>query len=218
MKYGQHPKAFVNLLLAGLVVGILLADAMKLQPYQGVFFLGALLLLLVGAVLIKKEHKMAWACLWMGLILLGVGRYYLATNIEENNIIKLAGQQVKLQGKLAEPPSVTRDEKGKLHLQYVVEVEKAWQGSKYGKAGQVMQGKLLVYGGEESLKKLPQQGKNKATGLEDDTVVESIEGIYGQVGDGIQLVGTISEFHDYGNPGRMNTVMSNKAKVSVAGL
>ena len=212
MKYGQHPKAFVNLLLAGLVVGILLADAMKLQPYQGVFFLGALLLLLVGAVLIKKEHKMAWACLWMSLILLGAGRYYLAINIEENNIIKLAGQQVKLQGKLAEPPNVTRDEKGKLHLQYVVEVEKAWQGSKYGKAGQVMQGKLLVYGGEESLKKLPQQGKNKATGLEDDTVVESIEGIYGQVGDGIQLVGTISEFHDYGNPGRMNTVMSNKAK------
>lgn len=212
MKYGQHPKAFVNLLLAGLVVGILLADAMKLQPYQGAFFLGALLSLLVGAVLIKKEHKMAWACLWLGLILLGAGRYYLATNIEENNIIKLAGQQVKLQGKLAEPPNVTRDEKGKLHLQYVVEVEKAWQGSKYGKAGQVMQGKLLVYGGEESLKKLPQRGKNKATGLEDDTVVESIEGIYGQVGDGIQLVGTISEFHDYGNPGRMNTVMSNKAK------
>lgn len=212
MKYGQHPKAFVNLLLAGLVVGILLADAMKLQPYQGVFFLGALLLLLVGAVLIKKEHKMAWACLWISLILLGAGRYYLAINIEENNIIKLAGQQVKLQGKLAEPPNVTRDEKGKLHLQYVVEVEKAWQGSKSGKADQVMQGKLLVYGGEESLKKLPQQGKNKATGLEDDTVVESIEGIYGQVGDGIQLVGTISEFHDYGNPGRMNTVMSNKAK------
>lgn len=212
MKYGQHPKAFVNLLLAGLVVGILLADAMKLQPYQGAFFLGALLLLLVGAVLIKKEHKMAWACLWLGLILLGAGRYYLAINIEENNIIKLAGQQVKLQGKLAEPPNVTRDEKGKLHLQYVVEVEKVWQGSKSGKAGQAMQGKLLVYGGEESLKKSPQQGKNKATGLEDDTVVESIEGIYGQVGDGIQLVGTISEFHDYGNPGRMNRVMSNKAK------
>ena len=212
MKYGQHPKAFVNLLLAGLVVGILLADAMKLQPYQGAFFLGALLLLLVGAVLIKKEHKMAWACLCMSLILLGAGRYYLAINIEENNIIKLAGQQVKLQGKLAEPPNVTRDEKGKLHLQYVVEVEKVWQGSKSGKAGQAMQGKLLVYGGEESLKKSPQQGKNKATSLEDDTVVESIEGIYGQVGDGIQLVGTINEFHDYGNPGRMNMVMSNKAK------
>ena len=212
MKYGQHPKAFVNLLLAGLVVGILLSDAMKLQPYQGVFFLGALLLLLVGAVLIKKEHKMACACLCMGLVLLGAGRYYLAINIEENNIIKLAGQQVKLRGKLAEPPNVTRDEKGKLHLQYVVEVEKVWQGSKSGKAGQVMQGKLLVYGGEESLKKLPQQGKNKATGLEDDTVVESIEGIYGQVGDGIQLTGSIREFHDYGNPGRMNTVMSNKAK------
>ena len=212
MKYGQHPKAFVNLLLAGFVVGILLADAMKLQPYQGAFFLGALLLLLVGAVLIKKEHKMACACLWMGLILLGAGRYYLAINIEENNIIKLAGQQVKLQGKLAEPPNVTRDEKGKFHLQYVVEVEKVWQGSKSGKAGQAMQGKLLVYGGEESLKKSPQQGKNKATSLEDDTVVESIEGIYGQVGDGIQLVGTINEFHDYGNPGRMNMVMSNKAK------
>lgn len=212
MKYGQHPKAFVNLLLAGLVAGILLADAVKLQPYQGVFFLGALLFLLAGAVLIKKEHKMAWLCLWLGLILLGAGRYYLATNIEENNIIKLAGQQVKLQGKLAEPPNVTRDEKGKLHLQYVVEVEKVWQGSKNGKAGQVMQGKLLVYGGEESLKKLPQQRENKAAGLEGDTAVESIEGIYGQVGDGIQLTGSIREFHDYGNPGRMNTVMSNKAK------
>ena len=116
MKYGQHPKAFVNMLLAGLVVGIVLADAMKLQPYQGAFFLGTLLLLLVGAVLIKKEHKLAWACLWIGLILLGAGRYYLATNIEENNIIKLAGQQVKLQGTLVEPPNVARDEKGKLHL------------------------------------------------------------------------------------------------------
>ena len=212
MKYGQHPKAFVNLLLAGLAVGILLADAMKLQLYQGAFFLGALLFLLVGAVLIKREHKMAWACLWLGLILLGAGRYYLATNIEENNIIKLAGQQVKLQGKLAEPPSVTRDEKGKLHLQYVVEVEKVWQGSKSGKAGQVMQGKLLVYGGEESLKKSPQQRENKAAGLEDDTAVEPTEGVCGQVGDGIQLTGSISELHDYGNPGRMNTVMSNKAK------
>lgn len=212
MKYGQHPKAFVNLLLAGLGGGILLADAMKLQTYQGAFFLSALLFLVAGAVLIKKEHKMAWLCLWLGLILLGAGRYYLATDIEENNIIKLAGQQVKLQGKLVEPPSVTRDEKGKLHLQYVVEVEKVWQGSKSGKAGQVMQGKLLVYGGEKSLKKLPQQGKNKAAGLEDNNAVESTEGIYGQVGDGIQLAGTISEFHDYGNPGRMNTVMSNKAK------
>lgn len=212
MKYGQHPKAFVNLLLAGLVVGILLADAMKLQSYQGAFFLSALLFLLVGALLIKREHKLAWACLWMGLILLGAGRYYLAINIEENNIIKLAGQQVKLQGKLVEPPNVTRDEKGKLHLQYVVEVEKVWQGSKTGKAGQVMQGKLLVYGGEESLKKLPQQGKNKAAGLEDNNAVESTEGIYGQVGDGIQLIGSIREFHEYGNPGRMNTVMSNKAK------
>ena len=212
MKYGQHPKTFVNLLLAGLVVGILLADAMKLQPYQGVFFLGTLLFLLAGAVLIKREHKLAWLCLWMGLILLGAGRYYLAINIEENNIIKLAGQQVKLQGKLAEPPNVTRDEKGKLHLQYVVEVEKVWQGSKTGKAGQVMQGKLLVYGGEESLKKSPQQRENKAAGLEDDTAVESTEGICGQVGDGIQLTGSIREFHDYGNPGRMNTSMSNKAK------
>lgn len=212
MKYGQHPKAFVNLLLAGLVGGILLADAMKLQPYQGAFFLGALLFLLAGAVLIKRGHKMAWACLWLGLILLGAGRYYLATDIEENNIIKLAGQQVKLQGKLVEPPNVTRDEKGKLHLQYVVEVEKVWQGSKSGQAGQVMQGKLLVYGGEESLKKLPQQGKNKAVGLDDNNAVESTEGIYGQVGDGIQLAGSIREFHDYGNPGRMNTVMSNKAK------
>ena len=212
MKYGQHPKAFVNLLLTGLVVGILLADAMKFQPYQGAFFLVALLFLLVGAVLIKREHKLAWLCLWLGLILLGAGRYYLATNIEENNIIKLAGQQVKLQGKLVEPPNVTRDEKGKLRLQYVVEVEKAWQGSKSGKAGQVMQGKLLVYGGEESLKKLPQQGKNKAAGLEDNNAVETPEGIYGQVGDGIQLTGSIREFHDYGNPGRMNTVMSNKAK------
>lgn len=209
MKYGQHPKAFVNLLLAGLVAGILLADAMKLQPYQGAFFLGALLSLLAGAVLIKRGHKMAWACLWLGLILLGAGRYYLATDIEENNIIKLAGQQVKLQGKLAEPPNVTIDGKGELHLQYVVEVEKVWQGSK---AGQVMQGKLLVYGGEESLRKSPQQGENKAAGLDDNNAVENTEGIYGQVGDGIQLTGSIREFHDYGNPGRMNTVMSNKAK------
>lgn len=212
MKYGQHSKAFVNLLLAGLVGGILLADAMKLQPYQGTFFLGTLLFLLLGAVLIKREHKLAWACLWMSLILLGAGRYYSAINIEENNIIKLAGQQVKLQGKLAEPPNVTRDEKGKLHLQYVVEAEKAWQGSKADKTGQVMQGKLLVYGGEESLKKSPQQGEYKAAGLEYNNAVEPIEGLYGQVGDGIQLTGSIREFHDYGNPGRMNTVMSNKAK------
>ena len=75
-----------------------------------------------------------------------------------------------------------------------------------------MQGTLLVYGGEESLKKSPQKGENKAGGLEDNNAVEPTEGIYGQVGDGIQLTGSIREFHDYGNPGRMNTVMSNKAK------
>ena len=213
MKYGQHPKAFVNMLLAGLVVGILLGEKFPIgREYLWVFLGGALLCLGAGIVFIRKSHKWSWLWLGIAVLLLGVGRFYFATDIEADNIMRLAGQQVKIQGKLVEPPSVARDEKGKLHLQYVVEVEKAWQGSKSGKAGQAMQGKLLVYGGEESLKKLPQQGKNKAIGLEDDTAVESIEGMYGQVGDGIQLVGRISEFHDYGNPGRMNTIMSNKAK------
>lgn len=212
MKYGQHPKAFVNLLLAGLCIGILLAQILAEQTYLYFLLWGALLCLLIGAVFSRKKYRTAWLYLLAGVVLLGAVRYYLAVDVEENNIIKLAGQQVKLEGKLAEPPSVARDEKGKLHLQYVVEVKKAWQGSKSAKAGQVMQGRLLVYGGEESLKKSPHQGENKTASLEDDTVLKSIEGIYGQVGDGIQLVGTISEFHDYGNPGRMNTAMSNKAK------
>ena len=215
MKYGQHPKAFVNLLLAGLCIGILLAQILAGQTYMYFLLWGALLCLLIGAVLSRKKHRTAWLYLLAGVVLLGAARYYLAVDVEENNIIKLAGQQVKLEGKLAEPPSVARDEKGKLHLQYVVEVEKAWQGSKSGKAGQVMQGRLLVYGGEESLKKSPQQKHAsglKKIGLDDDNAVEEIENYYGQVGDVIQLVGNISEFHDYGNPGRMNTAMSNKAK------
>ena len=211
--YGQYPKAFVNLLLAGLCTGILLGQAEDVaRDYYRWIIWGALLCLGIGGGLIRKRCKWAGICLLVAMVLLGAGRFYLAVDLGENNVMRLAGQQVKLQGKLAEPPSISKDGKGKLHLRYVVEVEKVWQGSKSGKAGQAMQGKLLVYGGEESLKNSSQQGKNQATDLECATAVEPMEGLYGQVGDCVQLVGTISEFHDYGNPGRMNTVMSNKAK------
>lgn len=212
--YGQYPKAFVNLLLVGLCIGILLGYSFAAgRAYMGAMFLAALLCMLLGAVLIRRGHKLSWLSLLLAVVLLGAGRYYFATNIGDDNVMKMAGQQVKIQGTLAEPVSIRQDDSGKIHLRYVVQVEKIQQGKKQV---QPVRGKLLAYGGEESLKKsIPQQEKNPVladNACKDDTGAKGEAAAYGQIGDGIQFVGTISEFHDYGNPGRMNTAMSNRAK------
>lgn len=212
--YGQYPKAFVNLLLTGLCIGILLGHSFEAgRAYMGVMVLAALLCLLLGAALIRRGHKLSWLSLLLAVVLLGTGRYYFASNIGDDNVMKMAGQQVKIQGTLAEPVSIRQDDSGKLHLRYVVQVEKIQQGKKQV---QPAQGKLLAYGGEESLKKaISLQEKNTGLaekGLKGDTDAKGEAADYGRIGDGIQFVGTLSEFHDYGNPGRMNTAMSNQAK------
>lgn len=211
--YGQYPKAFVNLLLAGLCSGILLGHELSFgREYLWAVFGSAILCLVAGLLLIRRGYRLSWGLVLLAVFLLGAGRYYLATDISDDNVMQMAGHEVKMQGILAEPVSIRLDDSGRMHLRYVVQVEKIQQGKKQA---QPVQGKLLVYGGEDSFKKAPvQQGENPAlpnNEWQENTAMHS-EAAYGQIGDGIQFVGTISEFHDYGNPGRMNTAMSNRAK------
>ena len=211
--YGQYPKAFANLLLAGLCAGILLGQELDAgREYWWAVCGGAALCLVAGLLLIRRGHSLSWGLVFLAIVLLGAGRYYLAAEIPANSVARLIGQQVKLQGTLAEPPAVRIDENGRLHLRYVVEVEKAWQGKE---APRKAKGRLLVYGGEESLKKHLEQdngeGANDIDKAENEAALQPAK-LYGQVGDGIQLSGMLRDFHDYGNPGRMNVAMSQRAK------
>ncbi len=204
--YGQHPKAFINILLGALCGGICLGNLYpEIAEYIWQIWLLAAALLGMTLLLAIRCSRYIWLSMTFAVLLLGMGRYYMAAEIGPGDIGYLEGQNIRLEGTLAETPSISRDDKGKLHLKYVIgdcQVIKEDGSRGY-------QGKLLVYGNENSL-------DLSAMGLEGDAAQEGWEqennAALGRTEDKISLSGTIRQFHDYGNPGRMNTAMSNGAK------
>ncbi len=204
--YGQHPKTFINILLGALCTGICLGNLWpEFAEYIWQIWLMVAAFLAMTLFLAMRCSKYIWLIMTLAIFLLGMGRYYMAAEIGPGDIGYLEGQNIRLEGTLVETPSISRDDKGKLHLKYVIgdcQVVNENGSRNY-------RGRLLAYANENSL-------DLSAMGLEGDATQEGWEEenkvALGRTEDKITLSGTIRQFHDYGNPGRMNTAMSNGAK------
>ena len=205
-KYGQHPKSFINILLGALCGGICMGN---LCPggagYLWQIYLAAVILLALTLFLAIRCSRYIGLIMTLGILLLGMGRYYMVVEIGPRDIGSLEGQNIRIEGILAETPSITKDGKGKLHLKYVIGDCRA-AGDDGSRA---YRGKLLAYGNENSLdlSAMGLEGDDSQAGWEEEN-----KAALGEDGDRISISGTVRKFHDYGNPGRMNTAMSNGAK------
>ncbi|MGM9539345.1 ComEC/Rec2 family competence protein, partial [Anaerovibrio sp.] len=206
---GQHPKEFLVFLLAVLCAGIFLGHSWQEgADYAAYIRAGAWAGLCLAAIAVCRGHRLSWLAVGACVFLLGIGRYYAVAVPPENDIGRLAGQRVKLEGRLAGAPESTVDEAGGLHVRYEVECEKLAGRDSVG-------GRLMVYANENSLHgreimaQIPvkrQAGEEKA-----DWELAGRE-LLGRSGDRLAVSGTVRALHDYGNPGRLNREMSLAAR------
>ena len=206
---GQHPKEFLVFLLAVLCAGIFLGHCWQGgAEYAPCIWAGVWACLCLAALAVRRGHGVSWLAVGACIFLLGLGRYYAVAVLAEDDIGRMAGQRVKLEGRLTGAPEITVDEAGGLHVRYEVECEKlAGRGS--------IRGRLIVYGNEGSLHSrdiMAQVPVKRRDGEERADWEMADRAILGRSGDRLCVSGTVKALRDYGNPGRMNREMSLLAR------
>ena len=206
---GQHPKEFLVFLLAVLCGGIFLGHSWQEgADYAAYIRAGTWTGLCLAAMAVRRGHRLSWLAAGICIFLLGLGRYYAVVAPSENDIGRLAGQRVKLEGSLAGAPEITVDEAGRLHVRYEVECEKlSGRGS--------VCGRLIVYANERSLHSreiMAQVPVKRQSGEEKPDWELAGREVLGRSGDRLAVSGTVRALRDYGNPGRMNREMSLAAR------
>lgn len=194
-----YPKAFINLLLGAVIIGILVGrygePSMLFYGIAG----GLLLVLLVGAgVLLYHGNKYISVVLVLAVFLLGWLRVASCLNIGAGDVQQWAEQDITLIGELQDEPVLRWDEAGELHIKYVVGDLVAVSGGSRHKC----QNNIIVYGRANSF------DAKKGLLPAGDFGFEQ----YGRTGDKIKVSGRLMKLHDYQNPGRMDVVMANYAR------
>jgi len=204
---GQHPKGFINLLLLVLCLGIICgAQAGGLRGMVELLWLLAGVSIAVGAVLLARGSRLTLLPVMLAVFLLGWGCCYSAAVPGAHDIAAFEGRQVKLEGILDGNPRVTADEQGNLRLRYVLVPQKLLTAD----VEKPVTGSLLVYANESSLDIELAKSLADANGEADWASVPETQ--LGRSGDRMVCSGTVQSFHDYGNPGRMNTAMAYMAQ------
>ena len=177
METGQQQQPFLAGCLVMLCAGMALA---KFCGWQAGSWGMAALLAAAGAsgILIWRSSRWSWLALLLAAFLLGWVRFDAARTLPENDIVHLAGQEVKVTGTLREEPRVTEDLTGQRKVRYALDVSKA----RLAGDEQIRSGGLYVYARVA-------EGEVPAA----------------QVGDRLTAVGKIKAPHGYRNPGQLDT-------------
>lgn len=195
---GQWPKLLLNLLLLTYGIGILLGHSWSGAIPSKEFGAIAGGLFLLSCCLLYRKSRYLWLMLCCLLLCLGVLRYGMSMDISERNIAKYVDQTGKITGILEGDPRVVPDDAGNLHMRYIVKVSSLSQG----KGTEKVTGKLIVYGKDGAL----------AQNIKGNQVTKKDWQKLGRSGDMITVSGTIRALHGYQNPGRVDTVMANRAQ------
>ncbi|MCR5175650.1 MAG: ComEC family competence protein [Anaerovibrio sp.] len=196
---GQYPKAYINLLLLALGLGIICARYTELcrEAWTAVFITLAIMLLAAGIMAWLKSRYIVLITTLM-MILLGMLRCSVALYPGNCDIQQWAEKDISIRGELQEGAELSRDKEGKLHVKYVVGNISLKEGSQE----YACQGNIVVYARDNSFEKNITSIPNTDFAFEE----------YGRKGDEIQVQGRLMKLHDYQNPGRMDMVMANYAK------
>lgn len=198
---GQHPKGFINILLGIVCLSILTGSyAEAWREYSFAIWTGFAVAAVAMLWLLHKGSRYAWLAVSIVIFLLGLGRYYAASDIKATDISLHEGKSIRIEGTIDGSPRFGRDEAGKLKLRYVLNAENIVQKGERKSAS----GKIIAYANATSL-----DTRSIALLLDDSDNVRAAlsreqELLLGQSGDKISLSGTVRKIHDYGNPGRMN--------------
>lgn len=179
---------FLNALLLLVIAGIYAAR--KIQVPENFLCLAILFLIIYAFWAVWNTKKEAAIAIGVLFFLLGFMRYEQADAVLANDISHYAGKDVLLHGVIEQAPQVRSDDEGHLHLRYIVKAESLAVEHK----DLAVSGSLYVYESPEEKQKL------------------------GQIGDVVLAAGTIKMLHGYRNPGRVDTVESAKKEGITASL
>lgn len=202
MQYGQHPKAFLNLLLIILCIGISIGESFQQQLTLSVILVlssAAVIILIYCGILTHRKHKLTWIFFALLVLLLAIIRFYTAIFISPQDIYHQRNQECLMTGTIQSEPVIRRDSQGTVHIKYILKC----QALKKDDELLELKGNLLVYARNDSFDANKRQDPGAS---EKDPIIKDL---YGGIGDTITLSGKPKEIHDYQNPGRMNMVMTN---------
>ena len=189
MRAGQAQLFFLNALLLVLCCGM---GAASLASWPPALWSGltAAALIVCCFFLLRSSGKTPYAFLLLFFVLGGL-RISFAGLVPDSDISHRAGQNVQLAGTLLEAPRVVDEGENGVRLRYIVEAEKVRGG---GEAA--VSGRLYIYAHLKQGQPLPEA----------------------RIGDCVIAGGTVRKLHGYGNPGRVDTVKSARAKGITAQL
>lgn len=167
---------FIHLLLLGVVLGICTGR----RGYFSVWFLSVWASALFGSAIlfIRRERPEGERCLFLLLFLLGCMRMQQAITEGPADIRHFIGQDVFLQGVVAEEPSVEMKADHQTQIRYIVRDVQIKTEQKY----QQVQGGCYLYAKSEQ------------------AIVPA------RIGDQLSVAGKLNGLHDYKNPGRVDKV------------
>ena len=177
---GQQQESFLVLLLFVLSLGIFVAAEVPFGAPKTLLAVLFVLLLAGSAMLVWREHRLAFLPLVLLFFVLGAFRYTTAVELPSNDISSFARQEVHVVGRLSEAPRFTEDNEGQVKVRYAIDVMSV---RVRGEETRAASGGCYIYS-------RPAEG-------------QTIPDV--QIGDVIEASGKVRLPHGYQNPGQLDT-------------
>jgi len=177
---GQQQESFLVLLLFVLSLGIFGAAEATFAVPKTLLAVVFILLLATSAILVWREHRLAFLPLVFLFLVLGAFRYETAAELSANDISSFARQEAHVSGRLAEEPRFTKDNEGQTKIRYAIDVTSV---RVRGEEERVASGGCYIYS-------RPAEGQ---------TIPEV------EIGDVVEASGKLRLPHGYQNPGQLDT-------------
>ena len=176
---GQQQESFLVLLLFVLSLGIFGAAMCETALPMTLLAVAFVVLLVLSAVLVWREHRLAFLPLVLLFLVLGAFRYETAAKLPANDISSFARQEVHVTGRLSEEPRYTEDSDGQIKIRYAIDVT-----SVRAEGGeQAASGGCYIYSRPVEGRAIPDVA----------------------IGDVVEASGKVRLPHGYQNPGQLDT-------------
>ena len=190
MKEGQGQLSFLLALLGALCGGIYAADQSGIALELWALLAAGLFLLC--CFLLFRSSTRTWVVFVLLFFVLGALRMAWSLLLPTTDISYWAGEEIMVYGTVTEPPRSLEDGEQGLRLRYLLEVEGIYKENQALPAS----GHIYVYARQRAGQAAPAV----------------------QIGDRLQAAGKVRRLHGYGNPGRVDSVQSARARGITAQL
>lgn len=179
MQIGQQQGSFLISLLVSLCLGIIAGWACPNLPAASWLFLLAGIMLW-GVWSVRRASRQVWPAFLLLVFILGFGRMQASLSLPDDDISHFAGQELKVEGRLAEEPQLKEHSDGSISIRYCLQAAKV---RKSGEEAQKASGRLHVYA-------------RMSAGIENNLP---------QIGDVLIAHGFLRLPHGFHNPGQIDT-------------